>query len=493
MVGSLWLAVLLPVAFMPVVYLLGRQMGGRVAWVAALPLVYTTLSLVRLMPVVSGAPVAEYLEWLPGVRFGFYLDGLSLPIAALVAFLSVVAIIYSAEEMGCRIPEMYGGENPRAHATYYAVMLAYAASMVGVVLSTNLFQFYMFFELMIIPSYMLINVYGSGEKEKTALSYLLWSIVGAVIFFTGVLMAYGVTGSYEITSLAQLGGTRYAGVVTALFVVGMGVKLAMLGVHFWQPAAYAEAPTAVSALLSPAMSGLAAYSMARMLLPVSGALQSVYTPALAWGLATMVYGGLMALSENDVKRMLAYSSMSQMGYIFIGVASANALGATGGMLHYITHAFGKAALFFCAGVIIQRTGVRDIRELGGLASKMPLTATVFLLGALNLAGIPPTVGYPSKMMVFMGALGPGVVGGDPVQFTLGLVALVSTALTVAYTTWAMRRIFFGPLPEHLNGVRDAPALMGVAMALVAGLSLLLGVYPRPVFDLVAEAVSNLVV
>jgi len=183
--------------------------------------------------------------------------------------------------------------------------------------------------------------------------------------------------------------------------------------------------------------------------------------------------------------------MSQMGYMFIGVVSCTSLGVTGSMLHYISHGFGKAALFLCMGAIIYRTGIRDIRELGGLAARMPVTATVFFIGALNLAGIPPTIGYPSKMMIFLGAFGPGVKILSA-EFYVALVALISTALTVGYTTWTMRRVFFGPLPEHLADVEEAPTMMLLAMVLLIAFSVVLGIYPRPIIDPLMEAVAGLI-
>jgi len=282
---QLWLAVLLPFIAMPVVYLLGRSMGKNTSWIALLPLLYSTVYLGSLQMNIADTPVGDYIEWLPGIDFGLYADGLSNPIALLIALLSVIMLLFSNTEMAQNIVKQYGGENKKAYATFYAVYLGYVGGMLGVVLSTSLFEFYFFFELMIIPSYLLINAYGSGEKEKIALSYLLWSIVGAVLFVTGALAAYALTGSFELADLALLTGSPYAGMVVILMLLGFGVKLAMFGLHLWQPAAYANAPTSISALLSPAMSGLAAYSIARMLIPITGTLQSYYMLTLAWGSA----------------------------------------------------------------------------------------------------------------------------------------------------------------------------------------------------------------
>jgi NADH-quinone oxidoreductase subunit M len=491
MMGSLWLAVLLPALCMPIVYFVGRRIGKAVSWVALIPLIYSSTYFASLLRNVAENPVGEYFYWLPGIRFGLYADSLSLPIALTVAVLGSIIMIYSYSYMDHSIHEQYHHqENPKAHATYNALYLMYITSMLGVVLSTNLFEFYFFFELMIIPSWALINSYGSGDKEKIALMYLLWSIVGAVVFVTGALSAYALTGSFEISALASLTGMPYAGLVVVSMMLGLTVKMAMFGLHVWLPFAHAEAPTPISALLSPAMIGLAAYAIVRMLLPIKGIIDSNFTLMLIWGLGTMIYGGMMVLAQTDIKRLLAYSSMSQMGYLFIGIASAGTLGVTGSMMHYVSHGLGKAALFLSVGAIMHQTGHRDIRKLGGLADRMPISALAFLIGAMSIGGIPPTVGYPSKLSIFMGSFGPGIdhISAD---FIFALVGILSTALTIGYTMWTMRRIFYGPLPEHLQDVEEASPFMTVPMLLLCIISILLGIYPKPILDPLMEVIAGI--
>jgi len=491
MFGSLWLALLAPFLFMPIVYFLGRRLGKQVSWIALIPLLYSVLYLTSLIGTVAENPVGEYFFWLPGIRFGLYADSLSLPIALTVALLSAVIVIYSQPYMDHTVHEIYHRENNKAHATYYALYLAYASSMMGVALSTNLFQFYLFFELMIIPSWALINVYGSGEREKIAFMYLLWSIVGAVIFVTGGLSAYAITGSFELSDLLMVQGSPWAAFIVVSMLLGLCVKMALFGFHIWLPFAHAEAPTPISALLSPAMIGLAAYAIVRMLIPIKGVLDVNIVLTMLWGLTTMIYGGMMVLAQNDIKRLLAYSSMSQMGYLFIGIASGTALGISGSLMHYVSHGLGKAALFLSVGAVMHQTGKRDIRQLGGLADRMPITALVFLIGAMNIAGIPPTVGFISKLMIFTGAFGPGLAGSSS-ELILALVALLSTAMTVGYTTWAMRRIFYGPLPEDLVEVDEASPMMIIPMVLLCLFSIILGIIPGPILDPIFALVKGVI-
>jgi NADH-quinone oxidoreductase subunit M len=475
---------------MPITYFLGRKIGKQASWVALIPLLYSTIYFGSLLGKVSENPVGEYFYWLPGIRFGLYADSLSLPVALTVAALSTIIVIYSQSYMDHSIHEQYHHENNKAHATYYSLYLAYVTSMLGVALSTNLFQFYLFFELMIVPSWALINAYGSGEREKIGLMYLLWSIVGAVMFVTGALSAYANTKSFEVADLLLLKGNPWVGFIVLSMLLGFSVKMAMFGFHIWLPFAHAEAPTPISALLSPAMIGLAAYAIVRMLLPITGVMNNNFTLLLLWGFITMIYGGLMVLSQTDIKRLLAYSSMSQMGYLFVGIASSTTLGVSGSMMHYISHGLGKAALFLSVGAIMHQTGYRDIRQLGGLAARMPLSAIAFVIGAMNISGIPPTVGFVSKLMIFMGAFGPALQG-NPVALILGLCAILSTILTVGYTMWTVRRIFYGPLPTHLEETKEAPLMMTIPMLLLCLLSIIFGIYPGPILDSLFKAVELL--
>ena len=189
----------------------------------------------------------------------------------------------------------------------------------------------------------------------------------------------------------------------------------------------------------------------------------------------------MALAQDDIKRFLAYSSISQMGYLFLGLASATTYGLSGVVFHYVSHGFGKCILFCVAGILISRVGTRSIKELGGLADRMPLTATLTLLGFFAIAGVPPTMGFMSKFMIFSGVFS-GALEGSAERVIVAVVAIVMTVLTVGYALWTMRRIFFGPLPERLKEVEEAPPLMLIPLIVFAVAALLIGIYPRLVTD-----------
>ena len=480
----------MPALFTPVVYIVGRKIGKHVGWVALIPLAYVVLLFTSLLPdVIQGRPRVEKFVWISDVIFGLLIDGLSLPIVLVVAILSAVIVIYSIPYMEHRIRAERGAEDKRAHATYYALYLLYAVSMMGVALATNLFEFYLFYELMVVPSWALINAYGYGEREKISLMYLLWTIAGAVLLLTGILVAHARIHSFEISDLTLLAGDPLAFWIVLVMLLGFSVKMAMFGLHIWLPYAHAEAPTPISALLSPAMIGLAAYGTVRLLTPISGAFGNVGLLALPWALITIVYGGLMVMAQHDIKRLLAYSSISQMGYLLTGIASYTTLGVSGAMLHYISHGLGKATLFLVAGAIIHQTGIRDIRQLGGLAARMPISATTFIIGFMNIAGVPPTVGFMSKWFVFAGAFKQGIQI-SPLQLTVALSAMISTILTVVYAFWTIRRIFHGPLPAHLQNVKEAPATLTIPLLLFSALSLILGIYPGAVLAPLVQAIGS---
>jgi len=488
---SLWGTLLILALFVPVVYIVGRKIGKHAGWLSFIPLIFVTMTLISFLPqVLDGFSLSEGFVWVLGIRFGLLVDGLSLPVAFTVALLSTLIIPYSIPYVEHRIHEEYAGENKRAYATYYALYLLFAAGMIGVALATNLFEFFLFYELMIVPAWALINVYGYHAREKIAFIFFLWMEASAILVLTGILIAYTRTGSFEISNLTLLSGDPWAIWVIAFILLGFLIKMAVFGLHIWLPYAHAEAPAPVSALLSPAMIGLAAYAIVRILVPIRD-FGGISLVVLLWALATMIYGGLMALNENDIKRLLAYSSISQMGYLLLGISSYTTIGVGGSMLHYVAHGLGKAILFLAAGAIIYRTGIRDIRQMGGLASKMPILATVFVIGFITIAGVPPTFGFMSKWLIFTGVFGRGL-NASSIELALAFSAMFATVLTVAYALWTIRRIFYGTLPTNLEGVKEPPKMMLIPLLTLSVLSLLLFIYPRIILDPLLQVINSLI-
>jgi proton-translocating NADH-quinone oxidoreductase chain M len=377
---------------------------------------------------------------------------------------------------------------------YFALYLAFSMGMLGTVLATNLIEFFVFFELMLVPSFFLIAFYGYGAKRRIALMFFFWTHVGAVVLLLGLLAMGFFAGGFDYDTVrANVKNipANWMSIIIFSLVIGLGVKLAAFLLHIWLPYAHAEAPTPVSALLSPAMIGIGAYGLLRLWLELLTGNYTQYSLYInIWGLATMIYGGAMALMQDDVKKVLAYSSISQMGYILFGLGSESILGITGGALFYVTHGLGKAILFMMAGSIILQTGTRSMSKLGGLAGNMPYTAVITMIGALTIIGIPPTSGFMSEWILFGGVLQTALSQADSFRVVLFGFGILTTVLSSAYILWMYKRIFFGKIPERLVNVKDSSAYITATMAALAGLTLILGIYPDPILNPITNYVES---
>ncbi len=487
MIIQLLQILLVPLAFVFITYFAGLRWGRHAGWLAFLSLAYSTL--LTLFAGFRGGLI-EYYEWSPIGLFGLNADGLSIPILFTIALLCALISIYSMSYMTHTI-----GEDKSQFGLYYALLLLYSVGMMGAVLATNLIEFYLFFELMLIPSYFLIAKWGSGDRDRISFMYFLWTHIGALAFFAGILSVGYFSGSFDLqTILTSSIPEDLRLLIVGLMVVGLLVKMAAFGLHIWLPHAHAEAPTPISALLSPAMIGIGGYAIVRIVMNVlPSAFLEISTVLTVWAVVTMLYGGAMALVQDDIKRLLAYSSISQMGYILLGVASFQTLGVSGAMFQYVTHGLGKGILFMVAGAImIQADGLRSIRKMGGLAAKMPITATATLIGFLTIMGIPPTTGFISEFLIFAGSFHEAFQLNSMLRIALSSLGVVSTVLTAGYSLWAVRRIFFGPLPAELSNVKEAPWTMTAPILVLSVISIILGIFPDLIERLLLPAVKMII-
>ena len=487
---SLVQIVVIPVVTVPITYWAGRKVQKKAGWVTFASLAYTTL-LIAGLGLTFGGSIAyrEDFVWVPSLnlKFGLLLDGLNLPILVTISFLCTLIAVYSMTYMHHSI-----GESPSGYASYFSLYQLYAAGMMGTVLATNLIEFYLFFELMLVPSWALINSFGTGERERIALMYFMWTHVGAVCLLAGILTAYAKLGTFEIASLKMLAGDPIVPWIAVAMLIGFFTKMAVFGLHIWLPYAHAEAPTPISALLSPAMIGIGAYATVRIVVSsFTSTFLAMGDVLSVWALVTMIYGGLMALAQDDIKRLLAYSSISQMGYLLLGISSSAELGIAGSMFHYVSHATCKGILFLAAGILIyQLDGTRSIKKLGGLAAKMPITALAFILGFLGIAGTPPLNGFQSEWMLFSGVF-TGAINSSQPRLLIAILSIISTVLTAGYALWTIRRIFFGPLPDNLKTAKEAPISMTAPLIILAVVSIIIGIYPRLVTDFIIPAISHI--
>ena len=534
-------ATFLPLLASPASYILAKKYGITITtWFSfGILAISTGLLFIPAMMLTGGqSAYVESYPWSQFGNFGLRLDGLSLPFAMIIYILCTVLALYSKPYMMHKIIEdmedsgHHAGEQLHSSSLsnrrnsgetgggdqggssisytnrtkielgsqvapivdtqkylntqmgiYFALYLAFSMGMFGTVLATNLIQFYVFFELMLVPSFFLIAFYGYGARRRIALMFFFWTHVGAVVLLLALLAMGFFAGGFDFDTIranASQIPVQWLSIIIFALVVGLGVKLAAFLLHIWLPYAHAEAPTPVSALLSPAMIGIGAYGLLRLwldLLTGSYAEYSLYINL--WGLATMIYGGAMALMQDDIKKVLAYSSISQMGYILFGLGSESILGITGATMMYITHGLGKAILFMMAGSIILQTGTRSMSKLGGLAGRMPYTAVITMIGALTIIGIPPTSGFMAEWILFNGVLQTGVNHMDSLRVTVFGFGILATVLSSAYILWMYKRVFFGKISEEHVHVRDSSRYITVTMAVLAAITLIIGVYPDP--------------
>jgi len=493
-------AVFIPLLLSPVAYILGRKMGPNAAmWFTFAVLLYTTVLVIQAA---LGGTVEEHYPWtdLFG-EFGFLMDGLASPFAIMIYVLSLILVLYSKPYMIHKFHEQYEEEQKEIQAAggqstvvesrsltdyvnaksglYFALYLVFAMGMLGTVLATNLIEFYIFFEVMLIPGFFLVAIWGDGPRRKIGLMFLFWTHAGAVVLLLGFLMIGLTIGSFDFADIRESEIPQDIVMLSAIAIaIGLGVKLAVFMFHIWLPYVHGSAPTPISALLSPAMIGIGAYGIFRLIvefLPATFAELSIWFHI--WGLVTMIYGGAMALMQDDIKRLLAYSSISQMGYILFGIGSMSVLGLAGAEMMYVTHALGKGILFMMAGILIVKVGTRSISKLGGLAGKMPITAVCAVIGALTIMGVPPTSGFMGEWILFYGALETAIEEGSTVRAVTFGLGLVATALTMSYMLWMLKRVFFGKTPEHLENVKEGSWYMTAPMMVLAGFTVVVGIYP----------------
>ena len=486
--------VLAPLLAAVLSFALSERLGRHVGWIAFVSLLYSSLLLLTVGSGLygGGPPLTETYAWAPaaGLTFGFLADGLSLPVAFVMSVVCAATAVYSMPYMRRRF-EGLGGEDNKGHGVYYLNFMLVVTGLLGVSLSTNLIELYLFVELMLIPTFFLLGLFGYVQKGRVAIMYFVWNQLGAFIFLVGILVAYSSTGSFAVSSLSTLGtGSSLAYWVFFLVMLGWFVKMGVFGVHMWLPTAEAEPPSSFAPIMATVV-GVGNYVVARLLVQYMPTIfQTFSVPFMIVALLTMIFGGAMTLVQDDVKYLFAWSTMSQNAYSLLGIGSLTVLGVSGGVFYFLSHILGKCILFSVAGILLVRTGTRDMKQMGGLASKMPVTAALCLIGGLILSAVPPTSGFQAEWIMFTGIFFQGA-NGATVNLVIALLGIIATALTVAYTFWPVRRIFFGALPAHLQGVTEAPLAMTIPLLALAAFAILLGISPDLVTKLLVNFASSI--
>ena len=477
------ISVLLPILIASILLIFKQKISKNIA--AALTILTTITSAVLLwipfMTVYTSplSMVHEQYTWIPNlnVSLNLRLDGLSFAIAFSIIFLSILSAFYSVGYM----------EHEHDLPFYYANYLFFFAGMLGVVLSADMLQFYIFWELMLIPSYFLIAFWGTPEKAlRIAIKYFIFMHIGALAILVGILLTYINVGTFDMLQIVHTSiPSYYSLLIFGLLLFGFLVKMAVFPFHTWLPDAHAEAPTPISVLLSGVMIETAAYAIIRFCAIITPIPYHTY----AWwltllGAVTIIYGGLMALVQTDIKRLLAYSSVSQMGYVFFGLATFTYIGFTGSMFHIINHAMAKGLLFMVAGLIMHTTGIRNIEQLGGLGRKWPAVGVFGFIGALSIAGAPPMGGFFSEWLIFSGAVSAGFL------IPLGL-ALIGGILSAGYMLRFLWKVFLGPEHSDFSQVEKPSYWMVVPIGILGFFAVFFGVFPEFGLHAIVPLLNNL--
>lgn len=420
------------------------------------------------------------LPWMPNLQIGFNLDfnALSFIFLLVEVLVTLAAMIYSlGEEDGSKQSNFY-----------YALLLLFSLGMSGTTLAEDMFLFYVFWELMLVASVLLILIWGHGENRfRIALKYFIFTHLGSLLVLVCLITLYVNTGTASLTALAAQAQTlpdQMQGFLILFFLLGFCIKMAIFPLHIWLPDAHTVAPMPVTIILAAAMLAMGTYGILRF--PVALFTLEKMQPFAIWmmiaGVVSEIYGALMAFAEKDIKRIIAYSSVSQMGYILFGLGSLTAQGMMGAVMHVIYHAIVKAMLFMVVGMVIKQTRERQIENLGGLGAKMPLLAVCAAIGVLAISGMPPLGIFNSEWMIFTGGFAAGI------PLVLPIISLVSSIFTLVYALRFFIKVFFGALKPQALVLQPMNGLMIPTIA-VTVLLLVEGFIPGPLMNWVTQGLA----
>jgi NADH-quinone oxidoreductase subunit M len=480
--GLLSLAIWTPVVTGVVLLALGRDDQARaVRWIA---LIGAAISFLITLPLYRGfelgTPAMQFVEktgWIDRFNVNYHLgvDGISLWFVLLTAFINLVVIIASWEAITSRVSQ------------YMASFMILSGLMIGVFSALDGLLFYVFFEATLIPMYLIIGIWGGPNKIYAAFKFFLYTLLGSLLMLLALIYLYNKSGgSFDILTWHKLPlGETAQTLLFFSFFAAFAVKVPMWPVHTWLPDVHVEAPTGGSAVLAAIMLKLGAYGFLRFSMPIApDASRDLAWLMIALSLTAVVYVGLVALVQQDMKKLVAYSSVSHMGFVTLGFFIFNDLGVSGGLVQMIAHGFVSGAMFLCIGVLYDRVHSREIASYGGVVNTMPRFAAFALLFSMANCGLPGTAGFVGEWMVILGAV--------KFNFWIGLVAASTLIFGAAYTLWMFKRVYLGPIAnDDVKALKDISSREFLMLGLLAVAVLFMGLYPKPFTDVMDSSVAEL--
>ncbi|WPC68363.1 NADH-quinone oxidoreductase subunit M [Rhodoferax ferrireducens] len=480
--GLLSLAIWTPIIFGVVLLALGRDDQARtVRWVA---LVGAIVSFLVTLPLYAGFKLGtaamqfvEKAPWIERFNVNYHLgvDGISLWLVILTAFINVVVVIAGWEVITRRVNQ------------YMGAFLILSGLQIGVFCALDGMLFYVFFEATLVPMYLIIGIWGGPNKIYAAFKFFLYTLLGSLLMLVALIFLYTKSGgSFDLATWHQLplAGTAQTLLFFA-FLAAFAVKVPMWPVHTWLPDVHVEAPTGGSAVLAAVMLKLGAYGFLRFSLPIAPDAAHEWSGLMiALSLIAVVYVGLVALVQTDMKKLVAYASVAHMGFVTLGFFIFNDLGLSGALVQMVSHGFVSAAMFLSIGVLYDRAHSREIASYGGVVNTMPKFTAFALLFAMANCGLPGTAGFVGEWMVIIGAV--------KANFWLGFAAASSLVFGAAYTLWMVKRVYLGPVAnDHVKALKDINAREFLMLSLLAIAVLYMGLYPKPFTDVMDTSVAEL--
>ncbi len=465
---SIWLPILAGV----VVLLLGSDnKAAFTRWLAlagSLTAFFATLPLYFKFDFSKGAfQFEEMAQWIPSFNINYHLgvDGIAVPLILLTSFTTVIVVIAAWEVITKNI------------AQYMAAFLIMSGLMIGVFSALDGILYYVFWEAMLIPMFLVIGIWGGQNRVYATIKFFLYTLLGSLLMLVAFIYLFQKTGSFEVTDFYQLPLTLNEQILIFMaFFMAFAVKIPMWPVHTWLPDAHVEAPTGGSVVLAAIMLKLGGYSFLRFAMPIApNAAHYLSGFMITLSLIAIVYIALVALVQKDMKKLIAYSSISHMGFVTLGFFIFSQLGLEGAIVQMISHGFISAAMFLCVGVLYDRMHSRQIVDYGGVVNTMPIFAAFAVLFAMANSGLPGTSGFVGEFMVILAAV--------KYNFWVAFLAATTLIFGAAYTLWMVKRVFYGKVANpNVAELKDLSRREFLILAVLAVMVIGLGVYPKPIAD-----------